>query len=77
MRQTPFRDLTLILMPLLYQTMGFIACSLLRGLCLVPGAPLGHLTLCVVPWSNGAMAAGDAVALAASLTAAASVLAPM
>lgn len=41
-----------------------------------PGAPLGHLTLCVVPWSNGAMAAGEAVALAAGSTAAASVLAP-
>lgn len=52
--------------------------ALYTEVCVIPGAPLSHLTLCVVPWSNGAMAAGDAVALAASLTAAAApVLAPM
>lgn len=46
---------------------------LCTDLCVIPGAPLGHLSLCVVPRSNRVMAAGDAVALAASVSAAASV----
>ncbi len=64
-------------MPLLITEHWHSLPALLSEVCLFPGAPLCHLTLRVVPWSSGAMAAGDAVALAASLTAAASVLAPM
>lgn len=70
MRYFPFHIYdagSLIAAPLLRKTTGFSACTPHRGL-LELFLACSHI--CVAPWSNGVMAAGDAVALAASLAAA-------